>query len=173
MGAFHDPLDQTYELDDRDRHERYEEHERDEARYVAGLDRRDEFRGPDPKLAAAVKRKDAPKPTEDDRWREEVFARDQGCVLHRNPAECSGAIEFHHVIEQKTLRKLGLEQALWRREIGICLCGTSHVRHTRAMERLPVSVLPTETILFVASLGLSHLIDRYYAPAPRLRTEAA
>lgn len=125
------------------------------------VDRLREHVTPDPKPAARVKRAQAPKPAE--LWRELIFARDQGCVAHANPSDCTLPIQFHHCIDQKTLRKLGLIHALWSTRIGICVCYGAHRRHTSAVERIPRECLPDEVISFIEDdLKLGYLLERYH-----------
>lgn len=96
-------------------------------------------------------------------WRNAVMDRDQGCVVHRNPADCIPPFQAHHVVTQHHLRKHGHGDALWDPRVGVCVCEGAHVRHTKAVERIPVECLPGEVVAFVRELGLGWTLDRYYS----------
>ena len=114
---------------------------------------------PDPKPAKRVSRRTAPKP--DERWRELIFQRDQGCLYHDDPALCSGDPEAHHVVLQQTLRR-DFPEALWRPESGICLCAWAHRSFHAGGVILTLERLPLEVVGYLRSVGFGWYLDKHY-----------
>lgn len=73
------------------------------------------------------------------------------------------ADDAHHVIPKQSLKRRNLHAHLWDARNGIPLARRVHERHTTAVERIERSALPPAAEEFAAELGLSHLLERYYA----------
>jgi len=102
-------------------------------------------------------------------WKRRVCLH--GCILHESPEGCEGPLQAHHVVTQQTLRKRGLDNAIWDTRMGVAVCERSHIRHTLASSRIRFEDLPASVVEYVQNLGLQWYLDRYY---PRTRdTEAA
>lgn len=94
-------------------------------------------------------------------WQRLVLMRDKGCVLEGH-GRCEPPYEAHHILTQQQLRKRGLSDFAWDVRNGLGLCNRHHRRHTRAVERVPYSVLPERAFVFAEEMGLGWLLDRYY-----------
>jgi hypothetical protein len=113
----------------------------------------------DPKPASRVLRKDAPKPP--DTWRDAVLERDQGCVVHVNPADCDEGFDAHHVVPQQRLRREAPE-LLWEPEAGVGVCGLAHRQHHSCVRRIRWQELPASVRAFLRAAGFGAYLQRHY-----------
>lgn len=86
-----------------------------------------------------------------------------------NDGPCEGRLEAHHVVPQEWLRKnyrqfgpYMLANLLWDSRNGLPLCARHHRRHTLAMNRVPLSVLPPATCEFISEVGADYVVQRTY-----------
>jgi hypothetical protein len=85
-------------------------------------------------------------------------------------------VEGHHIIERQVLRRehpkgadIGCEhftlyELIWAASNGLPVCELCHVRHTRALARIPAEKLPIQAIWFARALGLEHKVGPRYYP---------
>lgn len=95
-------------------------------------------------------------------FKAKVLALDTACVVHPFQTDCEGVLEAHHVITQQQLRKAGRLDLLWDPRNGATVCELAHRRHTRAIQRIPLRLLPDRCVRFAAEYGFSRLLNRYY-----------
>jgi hypothetical protein len=86
-------------------------------------------------------------------------------------------MECHHIIEKERIKKyvagLMLEseahrlevliRRLWDHRNGIAVCKNCHAEHTNRKRPLSRALLPECVWVFADEIGLSYVIDRYYA----------
>jgi hypothetical protein len=83
----------------------------------------------------------------------ELWHLDLGpCAMYGFDLGCYGRIEGHHLISQQQLRKRGLHDQLWRLENRLPLCQHHHELHTKALHRVPRTLLPVEAWAFAREL---------------------
>lgn len=153
--------------DDRDRDSEYDEH----LRHLADVrrERLAEHVTPDPKPDKRVTREEARKAgalnwwqgMEPRLWRDAVLERDQGCIVHRNPAECSEGWQAHHVVPQQQLRR-GHAEALWNPLSGVGVCGKAHRQHHSGYRIIRYDELPQDIVDHLNGLGYSGYLLRHY-----------
>jgi hypothetical protein len=92
-------------------------------------------------------------------WKRRVCAA--GCVVHSNPAKCSGPLQGAHMIPQQVLRKHapGLR---WDTRIGVGLCERAHRLHDTYRVRIPRDLLPAGCVELCESVGLGWYLDKHY-----------
>lgn len=71
--------------------------------------------------------------------------------------------EGHHVIAKRHLKAHGLTGRLWDSDNGMGLCRYHHARHEKAIQRIPLALLPTRAVRFAREVGLDWILDREYA----------
>lgn len=159
-----DTLDDAY-----DRFRDGERHEAEFAREMGRLDRRDEFRGPDPRPAKRLRKRDVPAP--DHTWRESVFERDGfNCPVHDDPKDCEWPPAAHHVVLAQLLRRDGHINAVYARAAGMTVCSRAHRQHHNRVRPIFLDEIPAECVTFAVELGYGDWLERTY---PRLASVAA
>lgn len=128
----------------------------------ARRDRSDVEVVPDPRPPRRVKRTTAPRP--DRLWKERVLERDQGCCVHRDPADCDEGWQAHHVVPQKILRQYA-PQALWHTGTGMGVCGLAHRQHHNRVRPITLDEVPEPVRRHIVALGLGWFLERHYPPA--------
>lgn len=116
---------------------------------------------PDPRPLSTGKRPSDP--AERLEFKIAVLALDGRCLAHADASDCGGPLQAHHVLSQQQLRKHGHADRLWDPANGMAVCERSHSRHSLAVERLPIAVVPERCIRFAAELDLGHLLERFYS----------
>lgn len=108
-----------------------------------------------------LKRKDTRPSAESKAWRNAVLDRDQGCLVHANPAECSEGWQAHHVVTQQVLRR---EQpgALWDPLSGMCVCGLAHRQHHASRVLILHVAIPLAVRAFLTEQGFGSYLYRHY-----------
>lgn len=92
-----------------------------------------------------------------------VLAVDGRCLIHDDPADCSGDVQAHHVVTQQQLRKADRDDLLWDPNNGMAICDRAHDRHHSAHERIPLARVPRRCIAFARRYGFEDVLRRYYA----------
>lgn len=92
-----------------------------------------------------------------------VLATDGRCIVHDDPADCDGDFQAHHVVTKQQLRHAGRLDLLWDPRNGATVCETAHRRHTRGIQRIPLSRLPARCVAFALEHGFADVLARYYA----------
>jgi hypothetical protein len=95
-------------------------------------------------------------------WKWLVLRRDGGCVMEPYGG-CEGDLEAHHILTQQQLRRIkATDEQMWDVRNGMALCERHHRRHTRALARVPFSLLSPEALEFAEECRLAWVLDRYY-----------
>ncbi len=139
------------------RSEDYERIMDEDARYMAGLDRREVT--PDPRPEKRTLRRNAPKPGIDWRWK--VLERDAGCISCADPTTCAEGWQAHHPVPQQRLREEHPE-ALWSIDAGIGLCGRAHRRFHAGLLTIHREQLPASVVAYLESLGYGWYLEAHY-----------
>ena len=84
-------------------------------------------------------------------------------VCRYETQSCFGPIQPHHVIEAKTLKKRGLHEHLYDVRNRLPVCEWRHEQHTTRFKPIPRRLIPASAEEFAEELGLTYLLDRYYA----------
>jgi hypothetical protein len=153
--------------DDYARLQAAEEHDRREHRremdlHLGEIGWAPNYRGPDPKPVRALTRSQAHRkypPSVD--WKLAVLERDQGCVVHTNPAECCAPFSAHHVVPQQVLRRLA-PQALWSPLSGVGVCSDAHRQHHNRVRPIRRAELPAVVVEYLIRQGFGPYLERHY-----------
>lgn len=138
-----------------------ERYRRDElAEHVQAAAEQDEHRT-DWKPPPRVKRTATRPSVESKAWREAILDRDQGCVVHANPADCGEGWQAHHVVPQQVLRRERAE-AIWNPLSGMCVCGLVHRQHHAGRVPIPYEAIPLAVRSFLAEQGFGGYLFRHY-----------
>jgi hypothetical protein len=84
-------------------------------------------------------------------------------AIRRHHADDLRWRQGHHVIAKRHLKAHGLTARLWDSDNGLCLCAYHHERHERAIQRVPLGLLPRRALRFADEIGLAWILDREYA----------
>lgn len=118
----------------------------------------------------AIPRRQQKPMTVDDRMAAEAFRRkvcSSPCVV------CGSTVDLkaHHVLPKREIKAYasanGLDAAqlrslLWDPRNGLSLCERDHMRHERALVRVPLALIPAKAWQFARELGRDWLLERTY-----------
>lgn len=109
-------------------------------------------------------------------WRRQVLA-ERRCLVCGQPGTRTDPLEAHHVLEARALKRAvsavvgltreerdAMERKLlydWRN--GFAVHRSEHDLHTRAIKRIPLSLLQPRHWAFARELGLEWRLERFYA----------
>jgi len=99
-------------------------------------------------------------------WRLAIIDRDQGCLVHRNPAECGEdarglLMVAHHVVYQQELRR-SRPALLWNPLSGMLVCGIAHTQHHNRSRPILLDEIPPAVAAFLREAGYSYYLERHY-----------
>ncbi len=98
-----------------------------------------------------------------ERWRDEVFERDQySCQVHLNPADCEWPPQSHHVVTAQLLRRDGHAAALNDRRVGMTVCAKAHRQHHNRTRPILREEVPAEVLAYVYELGYTDWFEKTY-----------
>ena len=102
------------------------------------------------------------------RWKLAVLDRDQGCVVHDDPALCQAPFESHHVLYAQHIRKdPRITRYLYDPRIGCGVCSLAHRQHHNGSRRIRLAEIPLEVVAFIEALGYSEYLHRRYETLER------
>lgn len=109
-------------------------------------------------LRASPRRKNAEGPLSPEEWAVTVWRLDGGrCIVTaadaRWPRDFPYRFQVHHPIEKSVLRARGLYDYVWDPRNGVIVATRVHERHTNAVERIPLDLLPARCREFSVELG--------------------
>lgn len=95
-------------------------------------------------------------------WKRDILERDQGCCVHRNPADCSEGWQAHHVVSQQDLRRRSRPDAIWHPSSGMGVCGLAHRQHHSRVRPILHSEIPLVCVEYLTGLGFGPYLERRY-----------
>lgn len=94
-------------------------------------------------------------------WRLAVLDRDQGCLVHDDPAVCELPFQAHHVCLAQVLRR-EFPEALWNPLAGMGVCSLAHRQHHNRVRPILLDEVPVEVVAYLTEHGFGPWLHRHY-----------